>query len=390
MRTIQETHPWITFEADLTSILPKTWIILGECQAKCKHIRGAPLTPSVASYLQQINLARGVLATTAIEGNTLSEEEVIRHLKGELELSPSREYLRQEIDNILAACNSIQDEIVKGETPELSVGRIKELNRIILNKLPVDSGVVPGEIRTHNVGVAMYKAPPPEQCEALLESLCVWLNSDGFRPPAPEVAIASAIVKAIVAHLYLAWIHPFGDGNGRTARLVELQILFASGVPAPATHLLSNHYNNTRSEYYRQLDRASRSGGDITAFMSYAIQGLTDGLKEQLELILLQQLEVAWLNFVHETLDGQNAPTVRRRRLLLDLSQKNDPVPLGELSEMTPRVAKQYAGKTIKTILRDVNHLRKMGLISRTPNGYRAMKGIILAFLPVASGAAEE
>lgn len=55
-----------------------------------------------------------------------------------------------------------------------------------------------------------------------------------------------AIFKAVVAHLYLAWIHPVGDGNGRTARLVEFQILLSSGVPSPAAHLLSNHYNQTR------------------------------------------------------------------------------------------------------------------------------------------------
>jgi hypothetical protein len=70
-----------------------------------------------------------------------------------------------------------------------------------------------------------------------------------------------AILKAMVAHLYLAWTHPFGDGNGRTARLIEFHILLSAGVPSPAAHLFSNHYNQTRAEYYRQLDRASKSGG---------------------------------------------------------------------------------------------------------------------------------
>lgn len=71
-----------------------------------------------------------------------------------------------------------------------------------------------------------------------------------------------AILKAIAAHLYLAWIHPF-DGNGRTARLMELRLLLAAGVTTPATHLLSNHYNLTRGEYYRQLDAASRTGNPL-------------------------------------------------------------------------------------------------------------------------------
>jgi len=81
------------------------------------------------------------------------------------------------------------------------------------------------------------------------------------------------------------WIHPFGDGNGRTARLVEFQILLQAGIPSPAAHLLSNHYKQTRTEYYRQLATASRSGGNILPFIEYAVGGFVDGLKEQLALI---------------------------------------------------------------------------------------------------------
>ncbi len=61
--------------------------------------------------------------------------------------------------------------------------------------------------------------------------------------------IATGVLKAIVAHLYIAWIHPFGDGNGRTARMVEFKICLSSGIAVPAGHLLSNHYNETREAY---------------------------------------------------------------------------------------------------------------------------------------------
>ena len=71
------------------------------------------------------------------------------------------------------------------------------------------------------------------------------------------------ILSAILAHLYLAWIHPFGDGNGRSARLLEFGVLLTGRVPTVAAHLLANFYNDTRSEYYRQLRIASESGGDV-------------------------------------------------------------------------------------------------------------------------------
>jgi Fic family protein len=70
----------------------------------------------------------------------------------------------------------------------------------------------------------------------------------------------------------------------------------------PAAHLLSNHYNETRSEYYRQLDMASRSGGDVIPFIRYAMQGFVDGLRDQINLVRDQQLHVAWINFVYDRL----------------------------------------------------------------------------------------
>ena len=52
-------------------------------------------------------------------------------------------------------------------------------------------------------------------------------------------------------------------------------------------------------EYYRQLDMASRSGGDAIPFIRYAMQGFVDGLRDQINLVRDQQLQVAWINFVY-------------------------------------------------------------------------------------------
>ena len=381
MRTFEKTHPWLKFSVDLSRASANLWIALGECRSKCEHIAGVPLRPGTAKYLYQLYLAKGVLATTAIEGNTLSEEEVLQHLEGKLKLPPSREYLAQEIDNIVAGCNLILKELQEEKPLVLSSSRIKTLNRMVLSNLKLEEGVVPGEIRGYAVGVARYKAPPAEDCEHLLDRLCGWRNSEAFEPK-PGMEIVYAILKAVIAHLYLAWIHPFGDGNGRTARLVEFQILMASGVPAPAAHLLSNHYNQTRTEYYRQLDQASRSGGDALPFVIYAAQGFLDGLRSQLQVIRAQQWDVAWRNYVHEKFSDQKSPSaVRRRHLVLDLSQVAEPVPFSKLPEVSPRVAAAYARKTSKTLSRDINALQEMELLIKEKGSFRARKELILAFL---------
>ena len=71
------------------------------------------------------------------------------------------------------------------------------------------------------------------------------------------------VIQAIVAHVYIAMIHPFGDGNGRTARLIEFYILLRAGLPDMASHILSNHYNDTRQEYYRRLDQMRPGEGAV-------------------------------------------------------------------------------------------------------------------------------
>ncbi len=382
MRTYEETHPWLRFQLDLRQFDYRLWLMLGEAESKCQQIAGVPLLPDVAERVHQIYLAKGALATTAIEGNTLTEDEALQRVQGRLQLPPSKQYLGQEIDNIVEACNRIADEIFQGRGSLLDVQSFQADNRQVLKGLAVSEGVEPGVIRTYSVGVGSYRGAPAEDCEYLLGRLAAWLNQE-FAPPDGRYPIAFGLVKAIVAHLYLAWIHPFGDGNGRLARLVEFRLLLAAGVPSAAAHLLSNHYNQTRSEYYRQLERASRSGGDLLPFVYYALQGFVDGLHEQLELIRGQQLHVHWVNFIHEQFQGRESATdVRRRHLLLDLSGATGPVPVNRVRHISPRVAEAYAGKTDKTVQRDLNELERMDLIRRTPAGIQVRRERLLAFLP--------
>lgn len=380
MRTYERTHPWINFDLPTSRFGARLWMLLGEAQSKCQHIAGVPLRPDTADQLYRLYLVKGVMATTAIEGNTLSEDEVQKRMEGKLELPPSREYLGQEVDNIQLACSDIIHETSNNTSWNIIPEMIKKYNKAVLTKLDLDDHVQPGEIRNVSVGVARYRGAPPEDCEYLLARLCEWMNHDSFK--SKETLIVNGLLRAIMTHLYIAWIHPFGDGNGRTARLLELYILIVSGAPLPAVHLLSNHYNLTRQEYYRQLQRASESR-DVIPFITYAVQGFVDGLKEQLAYIRDQQWDIIWRNYVHELFRDKNTKAdIRRKRLVLDLGQRRDFVPVGSLKEISPRVSGEYANKTAKTITRDLRELSEMNLITKTRNGVRANRELILAFLP--------
>jgi hypothetical protein len=343
------------------------------------------LRPDTARKLHSIYLAKGIQGTTAIEGNTLSEEQVEAIIEGKLKMPPSKEYLEQEIKNILSGCEAIWTLVSNHKRVPMTPSIIRSFNKIALNGLKLDDGAVAGEVRSHNVGVFRYRGAPPEDCEFLLERLCSWLAESEAEMPEYLGRIGKAIVLAAVAHLYIAWIHPFGDGNGRTARLLEFAILLEAGVPTPAAHLLSNHYNETRTEYYRQLDYASKSGGDIIPFIQYAAQGFVDSLRAQLGVVREQQLDVVWRNYVHESFkDQEKSPAqLRCKHLILDLATKGDFVPRRELITVSARVMNDYQGKGDRTLARDLNSLREMGMIVHDAKlGYRAKRELISAFMP--------
>jgi Fic family protein len=382
-RTFQRTHPWLTFATiDLQGAPYRLWMDLGEARSGIERLAGTPLHPDVAADLDTTYLVRGLHATSAIEGSTLTEDQVHARLAGRLDLPRSQEYLGREVDNMHAGFRHAQRRGFE-EGARLSADEIGELNRLILDGLDLAEDAVAGRYRQRRVVVGRYLGAPPEDVEHLVERLCLWLSGPDFRTDDRDLATAFAVIAAITAHVYLAWIHPFGDGNGRTARLVEHRVLVGSGVPTPAAHLLSNHYNLTRTEYYRQLDRTSRSGGDIVPFLLYAVEGFVDQLREQFQLVREQQLDAAWRGFVHQRLDALPGPAQARcRRLVLDLALQPGPVARGHLRDISARVAQEYAGLAGRTLTRDLGGLLEMGLVQRQAGGYLANREPVLAFLP--------
>lgn len=385
-RGYRESHPWITFQVDLQRAGAEFWMLLGEARSKVDHLALALLKPDVAEQMNQVYLAKGAQATTAIEGNQLSEAQVAEIVAGRAEPAPaSQQYQRREVENILAAFNRIKDDLLAGDDSKLTIAGICQFNQDVLSGLEEDD-VWPGKIpgARASVVVGPYRGAPREDSRYLVERLCEWLNGPAFDPPTDDYRVPYALIKAICAHLYVAWIHPFDDGNGRTARLMELQILLAAGVPMPAAHLLSNHYNATRMEYYRELRRASESGGDVVPFLRYAAQGFVDGIRAQVELVWEQQYADRWEQYVYETL-GRVVTNAERRRLHLAraLSKEVEPVLRRNIAALNPELALAYAG-TERMLSRDLNALASLGLIESVGRGaWRVKREQILAFRPL-------
>jgi Fic family protein len=126
-------------------------MLLGEASSKAQHIAGVPLAPEIAHRFHTVFLAKGARAMTAIEGNTLTEDQVQAQVEGKLDLPPSQKYLQQEVKNIVDACNWLIDDLtdngVRPITPEFCC----ELNRRVLMDLELPEDTVAGEIRRHSV-----------------------------------------------------------------------------------------------------------------------------------------------------------------------------------------------------------------------------------------------
>jgi Fic family protein len=386
-----ERHPFISFDFDAAAALqPADWVMLGEAMSKCQHLAGVPLKPHAAAQLAAVYLARGVQATTAIEGNTLSEEEVKSIVeKGTADLPESRAYLEREVRNIAVCIAEIDDALQHGQRLPIDVDHLCALNQKILDGIPDKPEVVPGAFRGHNVSAGAYLAPPWTEVPELTRRLVKWLaalRNSVSTDSRWEDRLVNATLAAILTHLYIAWIHPFGNGNGRLARLIEVQILSESGVvPVVATNLLSNHYNKTRSAYYLALDAAQR---DVRNFVTYALRGFVDELREQIEMVRQHNLQVNWESYVFEMFRSQPSTLARDRQrdvsLHMEAGRHYTPE---QITELTTGLAKKYAQCGERTPARDMNELVKMKLVTRVGRRhYQVLRSIIEAFIPPVAG----
>ena len=368
---MSERYPHLQFR-EHWEISPMAQRWLGQCEGFVSAISETPIQPEHQERLLRVALVKGAMATTAIEGNTLTPEEVERVMEG-VRLPRSREYQAVEVRNVVDAMNSLLDEVESEGGQPVTRELLLRMHRMIGRNLGEHFDAVPGRFRTDTRTVGPYRCPPHEDVEDLVDRLCAWL-AGGFPSAVGESPLADAVIQAIVVHVYLEWIHPYGDGNGRTGRLLEFYVLLRAGHPDIASHVLSNFYNQTRSEYYRQLDLATQTRS-LTAFIDYAVEGFRDGLSEVLTTVQRSQLEIAWRSLVHERfgrLRHRKTSVRRRRRDLMLAIPLERSLSIEEIALVDTRTARVYGGLSGRTLQRDVALLVQMALLAASDKQYSA------------------
>lgn len=372
MRTYEQTHPWVSFRLDLRKIPAPVWLLLGRASAMAERLGSAPLPPMEAARIDGRVLAEGVLASAAMEGNTLRPADVEALLQGQLHLPPSQLYLKVEVDNLVKATRWTEDRIRSGDDV-ITPWTIQMFNAQVLKGLPWDEEVRPGEWRAQDGTPTRATGVSAEDIPLVMERLCDWLSGPLFDPEPEEERLPMALVQAAMAHLYVLWIAPFGEGNGRTARLVEHQVLLSAGI-APRAALLPTIGSDRIRSLFAKLPLQCARTGDPIPFLGHWVRAF---LEEQVSLwghIEEVQRRAAWTAHLDASFDpGSSRHAARQRQLLLDLLNAPQPVAPSKIPRLTTALAELYAPLHAKTLQRDLDALVQKGLLLRSEAGVQAL-----------------
>jgi Fic family protein len=206
-----------------------------------------------------------------------------------------------------------------------------------------------------------------------------WFNTS-------EPRLWPAAIQAIVGHFYVVSIHPFGDGNGRTARAVEAFLLLKGGINARGFYSLANYYYRHRdTDYIRLLDHVRfETTGDLTPFVRFGLKGLVEELEGVHKAVLDEVRVIAFRDCARETLmvHGKmgTKPGERMYHFLIGLA--GEPVSMSEMRKGGHGLSRLYRGVTGKTLTRDLNWLRTHRLVTTDGDVIRANLAIMDEFVP--------
>lgn len=249
-------------------------------------IEQASLIPQWEAKLRRKALLQNTHASTAIEGNKLSLEQVDALSRGKAIIAAHKD--KQEVLNYLEALAKVPD---FGSAGTINIESLLEIQRIITNKV-LDNSSDCGVFRNRQVYVGkrvfeatgfreevVYMPPKTEEVPELVEEFLAWLNEG-------KIGQVNPVLLAGIAHYEIARIHPFIDGNGRTARLLATLILYLSGFDHRRIFALDDYYDRDRLAYYAALAAVDKEARDLTKWLEYFCEGVAFSVNEAKEAVL--------------------------------------------------------------------------------------------------------
>ena len=251
-----------------------------------------PILPRQEAKLRKQALIRMIHSSTSIEGNILNRYEVEKVLANEKVDAPERDIF--EVKNYRDALRYIS-KLVE-DKKKITVSAILEIHRLATkNTLDKDKC---GKFRKRKVFVVSrrgnkiikvaYTGPDAKQVPKLAKDLAAWLKKTERENICP-------VIVAAIAHSEIAAIHPFADGNGRTARLLATLILYQRGYDFRKMFALEDYYNQNRPAYYKAIhlgkNYQERVKADLTDWLEYFIGGFKSEMRGIRDIVIPLSLD---------------------------------------------------------------------------------------------------
>jgi len=260
-------------------VSPKLNNLLVKIAVDADKIVNLGILPKRELGLMRSARLRMIHSSTAIEGNPLGIRDVEAVLAGKV-VTGINQKDRLEVVNYEKAMQYI-DKIVKGNIADWEKV-VLEIHRLTTKDLLAskESGcyrIGPVFIVQRPSNKVLYRAPLASKVKKLMKEFYSWLKSK-------EAGELSPVIVAAVAHHQLVTIHPFIDGNGRTARILATLVLYDRGYDIKKTFALEDYYNLKRQAYYKAIQKA-RKRNDLTSWLEYFSQGFLVELNNVLEKV---------------------------------------------------------------------------------------------------------
>lgn len=262
-------------------ITPRMATHLMRIEAARQAVEDLPITSAVLAGLRETARLVSTHYSTMIEGNRLAQDEVSSVIERQQHF-PGRERDEAEILGYYAAIERLEQFTVQGgNVTDLQVRTLHALvmagGKAVRKATPYRGGQ--NVIRDAGSRRIVYMPPEAAAVPRLMEDLLDWLQlSEHEGIPCP--------IRAGIAHYQFATIHPYYDGNGRTARLLTTLILHRGGYDLKGLYSLEEYYARDLSAYYEALtvgpshnDYEGRAEADITAWVEYFCAGMAESFE---------------------------------------------------------------------------------------------------------------
>lgn len=334
----------IKFEPHYT-ITPKVANVLIRIEAVRQAIANLPITPLVLKTLRETARLYATHYSTMIEGNRLTQEEVAQVVQSNKHF-PGRERDENEVKGYYAALDELEKMVARNDS--LNEKTIQTLHALVMAEGKVKVKPTPyrdgqNVIKDSMSGKIVYMPPEAKDVSGLMKALVDWVNEQDELPRP---------ITAGITHYQFATIHPYYDGNGRTARLLTTLILHQGSYDLKGIYSLEEYYAKNLQAYYDALTVGpshnyylGRAEADITQWVEY----FCEGMAEAFEKVKQRAAEVARSGVTDQS-DLLRKLDARQRKAL-ELFHTQETVTakdIGQLFGFKPRTSSELCRKWVE------------------------------------------